>query len=249
MAFKNFKSNNPFTPSLMLILFLIAALTMSFVARKNPQAAPAPTSNKAYGVRSFPLAARFNEASDTTIPKEALVWKFGGKSGYLTSQNRYQDNTGYNLYCETNQKFLASKKQLFGLNVGFFDNEKVHSVHFRTKDKKQRKIRTGDLVALAIGGREPFLYYKHKPLGISCARSEEPRYEWQIISASGKRGELIKTGSSYAIVNVKVKSHPDFLVYMKRIVGQANIGWTSSPDQLRDALGDLKILGGANRKQ
>ena len=37
------------------------------------------------------------------IPENVLVWKFGGKSGNLKSDNNYLNNQGYNLLCKKKQ--------------------------------------------------------------------------------------------------------------------------------------------------
>lgn len=166
------------------------------------------------------------------IPEKVRVWRFGGKTGNLKSQNRYSTSNGgngYNMLCQTNGKFLTYQERDAGINLGYTTNAEEHKIHLRLPDGKERDILTGEKVALGIGGGDAFLRYAERTLGINLKWTSDPVFKWRIYGATGEKGKPIPTGSWVAIVNANVEPEADFLVYLDRPVG-ADIGWTTSPD-------------------
>jgi hypothetical protein len=177
------------------------------------------------------------------IPEEVLVWQFGSGDGSVHTQPNYEHNKGTRLKCITNDQFLTYGKQVLGVNLVWQDKPTDHKVHLVTADKKQRELLTGEPFAFGIGGGEAFLYYKSRKNGINLDWSENPHQEWRIFGPSGKKGERIMSGKNYAIVNVKVKPEPDFLIYFNReMPGVCDIGWTTSPAWLNKFIKAGKLL-------
>jgi hypothetical protein len=166
----------------------------------------------------------------TTIPAEVVIWQFGGKTGNLKSQNAYTTNSGYNLFCSSNKEYLSYGTELFGINLDWKKTGDEKKVHFMVPAKQEREILTGEPIAFGIGGGEQFLYYASRTLGINLSWSEKPVFEWTICGADGKKGVPIGEGQMYAIVNAKVQPAPDFFIYLDRVPGQADVGWTTSPN-------------------
>ena len=164
------------------------------------------------------------------IPEKVKIWKLGGKTGNIVSQNNYSDNTGYNLFCQSNNKYLTWKKVPVGINLDFISDVAVKKTHFRLPDGQVREIKSGELVAFGIGGGEAFLKYAHRTLGINLEWKQEPIYQWRIFGANSQLGTPIAADSPVAIVNDKVEPSPDFLIYFDRPPGMADVGWTTSPD-------------------
>ena len=164
------------------------------------------------------------------IPEKVKIWKLGGKTGNIVSQNNYSDNTGYNLFCQSNNKYLTWKKVPVGINLDFVSDAAVKKTHFRLPDGQVREIKSGELVAFGIGGGEAFLKYAHRTLGINLKWKQEPIYQWRIFGANSQLGTPIAADSPVAIVNDKVEPSPDFLIYFDRPPGMADVGWTTSPD-------------------
>lgn len=164
------------------------------------------------------------------IPSEVLVWKFGGKTGNVKAQNIWTPKSGYNLYCETNKQYLTWGKQPVGINIIWTKVGSDKRVHLHLPGKKEREILTGEPFAFGLGGGDVCLKYGNRTTGINLEWSKKPEFEWSIIGASGKKGEPILQGTDYALLNLKVEPDPDFLVYLDRIPGQADIGWTTSPN-------------------
>ena len=164
------------------------------------------------------------------IPEKVKIWKLGGKTGNIVSQNNYSDNTGYNLFCQSNNKYLTWKKVPVGINLDFISDAAVKKTHFRLPDGQVREIKSGELVAFGIGGGEAFLKYAHRTLGINLEWKQEPIYQWRIFGANSQLGTPIAADSPVAVVNDKVEPSPDFLIYFDRPPGMADVGWTTSPD-------------------
>ena len=164
------------------------------------------------------------------IPEKVKIWKLGGKTGNIVSQNNYSDNTGYNLFCQSNNRYLTWKKVPVGINLDFVSDAAVKKTHFRLPDGQVREIKSGELVAFGIGGGEAFLKYAHRTLGINLEWKQEPIYQWRIFGANSQLGTPIAADSPVAVVNDKVEPSPDFLIYFDRPPGMADVGWTTSPD-------------------
>lgn len=173
------------------------------------------------------------QTSTPAIPKEVVVWKIAGKSdGVLVAQNTYSNNRGYFMYCRTNGKYLIWDKQPLGINLDWTRDATVTKTHFRLPDGKERAILTGEKFALGIGGGEAFLGYAHRASGINLNWFKDPVYEWSMFDSSGEVGREIrqvKRAGDVAIFNLKAEP-PDFLVYFDRLPGQADVGWTTSPE-------------------
>ncbi len=165
------------------------------------------------------------------IPEQVIRWQFDGKQGNLASQNRYRGGDGYSLFCKDNRQFLTYASARFGINLGYIGNRNERKVFLQLSDRAEREIRTGDLVAIGIGGDPSFLRYANRTIGINLEYSSRPSFEWRIFGASGEMGKPIGMGEAVAIVNVNVKPDPDFLIYFKRPAG-ADVGWTTSPGWL-----------------
>lgn len=68
-------------------------------------------------------------------------------------------------------------------------------------------------------------------MGINLGWDDKLNFEWRIWGPSGKPGEPIVIGQNYALMNVKVKPKPDFMVHFNRQPpGCCDVGWTSSPE-------------------
>jgi hypothetical protein len=167
--------------------------------------------------------------SDIEIPETLKVWKLGGKAGNIRSQNNYTDNSGYNLFCQSNNKYLTWKKVPAGINLDFINDAAVKKTHFRLPDGQERDILSGELLALGIGGGDPFLQYAHRTLGINLEWTKNPVFQWRIFAANGQAGIPIAADSLLAIANIKVQPSPDFMIYCDRPPGMADVGWTTTP--------------------
>ena len=179
------------------------------------------------------------------IPAEVVIWQFGGKSGAVRAQNGYTTNSGHNLYCSANKQYLTYGKTLVGINLDWIKSAAEKKIHFRVPDGSERQLTTGEPVALGVGGGDAFLYYTSRTSGINLAWSAKPRFEWVIIAADGRKGVPVDEGQTYAILNLKVQPDADFLVYLDRVPGQADIGWTTSPNWPGKVLGGIDKYKGA----
>lgn len=162
------------------------------------------------------------------IPGDVLVWKFGGKAGTVRAQNTYVTNGAYNLFCATNNQYLTYEKQLVGVNLGYEKSGQEHKVWVRLPDNQERDLLTGEPFAFAIGGGESFLKYWERDNGINLAWTTTPYPEWRAFIAGGEIGQPIPTGAQVALLNEKVKPTHDFLIYLDRVPGEGDVGWTSS---------------------
>ncbi|MDZ4755080.1 MAG: hypothetical protein SGJ11_11375 [Phycisphaerae bacterium] len=168
------------------------------------------------------------------IPSAVVLWKFGGVGADLRSENNYQNNKGYRLKCTANNKYLVWDKGHLSVNLAF-SNEAQHKYHFHLPDGKERVIRSGETVAMAIGSGEAYLYYGHQKIGINLKWSTKPVYQWRIYGADGKAGVPLKTGTTYALLNEAVEPDPDFMIHMnKYLPGIVPLGWTSTKDWLEE---------------
>lgn len=164
------------------------------------------------------------------VPEIVKVWKFGGKDGNIKSQNTYTEGAGYNLFCQTNSKYLTWKKIPIGINLDFVSDASLKKIHFTLPDGKEREILSGELVGFAIGGGDAFLAYSHRTVGINLEWKNKPVYQWRVYGATAELGKPIPTGSLVAIVNDKVEPAPDFMIYVDRPPKIADVGWTTSPE-------------------
>lgn len=161
------------------------------------------------------------------IPDIVKVWKIGGSTGNVVSNNSYRDNQGYNLFCASNNKYLTWKRMLLGINLDYTTDPNIKKVHFKLPDGQEREVLSGETVALGIGGGEAYLKYEHRNVGINLEWSSRPSFEWQL--HSGSDGSPVALGAMLAIANLRVEPKPDFLVFLDRAAGAADVGWTSSP--------------------
>ena len=162
-------------------------------------------------------------------PIEVLQWVLSGKPGTVHAQRTYQTNTGYNQLCIPNNSFLTYGTRKLGINLVWTQDQVVRKTHFRKQDGSDGEILTGETVAFGIGGSPSFLYYRTRNVGINLKWSEAPKFEWQLFTESGNKGERIQLGQRVALLNLRVEPNPDFLVHFERAVG-INLGWTTSPD-------------------
>lgn len=167
--------------------------------------------------------------SNIEIPEKVKVWKIGTGSANILSWNNYTDNGGYNLFCQTNGRYLTWKKVPIGINLDYIDDPSVQKIHFRLPDGTEREILSGESVAFGIGGGEAFLQYAHRDLGINLKWNKNPVFEWRILGSNNQTGTPISENSFVAIINDKVEPSPDFLIYFERPPGMADVGWTTSP--------------------
>jgi len=175
------------------------------------------------------------------IPTEVQVWQFGGKEGNVRTQNSYTNNSGYNLFCHSNKSYLTYVDQLVGMNLGFEKAGKERKVWFRLPDGHERDILTGEPFAFAIGGGKAFMKYVHRTQGINLDFVSAPAFEWRMYLPGGELGQPVPTGALVAIVNDRVEPTKDFLVHLDRAPGQADVGWTSSPDWWGNAQPAIKL--------
>lgn len=164
------------------------------------------------------------------VPEAVKVWKLGGKDGNIKSQNSYSEGKGYNLYCETNSKYLTWEKMPNGINLNYTSNSNLKKIHIQTPDGKEREILSGELIGFAVGGSPAFLNYTHRTFGINLEWQKDPVYQWRIFGANTELGKPIPAGSMVAIANDKVEPAADFLVYVDRPPTMADVGWTTSPE-------------------
>jgi len=170
------------------------------------------------------------------VSEEVVIWKFGGKSGNLKSNDHYVNNQGYNLHCRDNNKFLIWERGQLSINLTFSAISQ-QKFHFSLPDGKEREILTGEPVAMANGGGDPYLRYGKQHVGINLKWVAEPLYEWRIYDATGVDGKHIETGKNYALYNVKVKPQADFLIFLEKYYPKVvNLGWPSSPSLLDTAI-------------
>lgn len=184
-------------------------------------------------IAAFIVFASANSAvaqANMEIPETVKVWKLGGKDGNIKSQNTYSEGNGYNLYCETNSKYLTWEKMPVGINLNYTANSNLKKIHIQTPDGKEREILSGEMVGFAVGGSPAFLSYTHRTVGINLEWKKDPVYQWRIFGANIALGKPIPAGSVVAIVNDKVEPAADFLVYVDRPPTLADVGWTTSPE-------------------
>ena len=176
------------------------------------------------------------------IPDEVLLWKFGNGSGNLRSNNHYQNNQGYNLYCKQNKQYLIWDTGQLSINLAFSSSVQ-NKYHFQLPDNKERDILTGEPVSFANGMGESFFRYGSQRIGINLKWTSEPLAQWRIFDATGELGKPIAVGGYYAMVNVNVDPAPDFLVYLnKHIPKVVDIGWTTSPSWIESWASAFKII-------
>src|SRR4051794_35412310 len=138
------------------------------------------------------MSAPAARAVAVPVPPSVLVWQFGGKAGNLTAQNTYTPNSGYNMFCKSNSKYLTYATQPAGINLGYTENAAECKVHFQLPDHQQREILTGEPVALGIGGGDEWLYYSERPLGINYKWRSTPKFEHRIWGPTGESGKKIQ---------------------------------------------------------
>jgi len=174
------------------------------------------------------------------IPKEVVVWTFGGLGGNLRSENNYENNKGYHLKCSTNNRYLIWEKGHVGINLDF-DSQPQSKFHFSLPDKKERDILCGESVAMAIGGGDAFLHYAKRTFGINLDWAKNPVNQWRIFADGVATGDPIPTGAKCAILNDKVEPDADWLVkFNHHTPGTAELGWTTSPDWQKDLTDAVK---------
>jgi hypothetical protein len=164
------------------------------------------------------------------IPDSVKVWKINDGSANVQSWNNYKDNQGYNLYCQSNNKYLTWKKQPLGINLDFIGDAAVRKIHFRLPDGAERDILSGESVAFGIGGGEAFLKYAHRTAGINLEWNQNPAFEWRVFNSNGETGTPIAENTPVAIINDHVEPSADFLVMFDRPSQMADVGWTTSPE-------------------
>jgi hypothetical protein len=164
------------------------------------------------------------------VPESVKVWKIGTGSANVKSWNHYVHNQGYNLFCRTNGKYLTWVEVPLGINLGYTNDASQQKIHFRLPDGAERDILSGESVAFGIGGGEAFLRYAHRNQGINLDWYKNPVFEWRIFGSNNQTGTPIPENSFVAIVNDKVEPSPDFLIYLNRAPGMADVGWTTSPE-------------------
>ncbi|UKT64508.1 hypothetical protein [Pedobacter mucosus] len=170
------------------------------------------------------------------INEEVVMWKFGGRSGNLKSNEHYQNNQGYSLYCKENRQFLIWERGQLSINFNF-SNTSQQKFHLSLPDNQEREILTGEPFALGNGGGDPYLRYGKQNFGINLKWVAEPLYEWKIFDASGVAGKPISLSSYYAIYNTKVKPSADFLIFLEKYYPRVvDLGWPSSPSALDTAI-------------
>jgi hypothetical protein len=167
--------------------------------------------------------------SNIEIPEKVKVWKIGTGTANILSWNNYTNNGGYNLFCQTNGRYLTYLETLLGISLGYTDDPSVQKTHFRLPDGMEREILSGESVAFGIGGGRAFLRYAHRDAGVNLDWSEKPVFEWRIFGSNNQIGTPISENSFVAIINDKVEPSPDFFVYFERPPGMADVGWTTSP--------------------
>jgi hypothetical protein len=175
------------------------------------------------------------------IPTEVLIWRFAGKTGNVRSQNTYTNNSGYNLFCQTNGAYLTYVDQVIGMNLGYEKTGNEHKVWFRVPDNQERELLTGEAFAFGIGGGKAFMRYESRSQGINLDFVEKPVAQWRAYLLGGELGQPIPTGSMVAILNDKVEPTKDFMIYLDRAPGLAKVGWTSSPNWWATALPAAKL--------
>ncbi|MCP9495644.1 MAG: hypothetical protein MSG64_14455 [Pyrinomonadaceae bacterium MAG19_C2-C3] len=174
--------------------------------------------------------------SNIEIPESVRQWKIGSGSANIRSWNNYQNNQGYNLFCQNNAKYLTWKEVPLGINLAFTGDASLKKTHFRLPDGGERDILSGESIAFGIGGGKAFLRYAHRDVGINLEWSANPVFEWRIFGSNNQTGTPIAENSSVAIVNDKVKPSPDFFIFLERPPGMADVGWTTSPGFMNSIL-------------
>src|SRR5678816_699397 len=164
------------------------------------------------------------------IPPEVAIWQLGGKPTAVKSQNSYATNSGFTLYCSANKKYFTWGKEAVGINLVWAPTGADKKIHFRVPDGQERQILTGEPVAFGVGGGDAFLRYAHRTAGINLDWSKDPVFEWVFCGADGQKGVPIDGGHMYAMLNLRVEPDPDFFIYLDRVPGQADVGWTTSPN-------------------
>lgn len=189
------------------------------------------------------------------VPDEVKQWKICGidktSRAPVSSWNNYTDNDGSGLFNKVNSKYLTWKKMkwnelLQGIHLNFVPETEttvLYKAHFRLPDGSERPIKSGESIALGIGGGEAFLYYDDRHAGINLKWSSTPHFQWRIWGDDPSG--LITENSWVAIANDKAgPKTADYLIFHDRSGDKADVGWTSTPTGAGALIGSLKSLKG-----
>lgn len=182
-----------------------------------------------HAIASEPL--NFHDASK--IMAEYKQWMIGANgTGPVIPRSERDHRSNYNLKGSVPRKFLQYEKQGAGggINLGWTDNASAKSAdnasrwHFSRKPGATGPILYGESVAIGWGtGKEPFIRYSKRKVGINLDWSRVPAYEWTLLG--GEPQTPVRRGEDWLVIyNLR---HNAPLIYFDRTVG-GDIGWPDS---------------------
>lgn len=185
----------------------------------------------------------FHDAS--AIVAEYKQWMIGANgTGPVIPHSERDHRSNYNLKGSVPKKFLQYEKQGAGqgINLGWTNDASAKSADERAKWHFSRKPgATGPILygeAVAIGwsnGKQPFIRYSQRTVGINLDWSSRPVYEWTLLG--GEPQTPVKRGEDWLVIyNLR---HNAPLIYFDRTAG-GDIGW---PDSRKWGLQTVQSLG------
>ncbi len=185
----------------------------------------------------------FHDASQ--IVAEYKQWMIGANgTGLVIPYDKRDHRSSYNLKGSVIRKFLHYEKQGAGrgINLGWTNNASASTAnknakwHFSRKSGAKGPILYGESIAISWGdGKEPYIRYASRHVGINLNWSKRPIYEWTLLG--GEPQTPVKGGKDWVVIyNLK---HNAPLMYFNRTAG-GHIGW---PDSQVWGLQTVKSLG------
>lgn len=190
----------------------------------------------------------FHDASQ--IMAKYKQWMVGANSpGPVLVYNARDHRSNYNLKGSVNRKFLHYEKQGTGrgINLGWTSNASASTAnknskwHFSRQFNAKGPILYGETIAISWGdGKQPYIRYSERHVGINLDWSKRPVYEWTLLG--GEPQTPVKGGQDWLVIyNLK---HDAPLIHFDRTAG-ADIGW---PDSQTWGLQTVKSVGNAATK-
>lgn len=185
----------------------------------------------------------FHDASN--IVAEYKQWMIGANgSGPVIPHSERDHRSNFNLKGLVPKKFLQYEKQGAGrgINIGWTDTASAATAtkssqwHFSRKSGASGPILYGETIAIGWGnGKEPYIGYSKRKVGINLDWSKRPVYEWTLLG--GEPQTPVDSGKDWLVIyNLR---HNAPLIYFDRSVG-GHIGW---PDSQKWGLQTVKAMG------
>lgn len=185
----------------------------------------------------------FHDASK--IVAKYKQWMIGANdTGVVIPHSERDHRSNYNLKGSVLKRFLQYEKQGAGrgINIGWTDNASADTAtksskwHFSREPGATGPILYGESVAIGWGdGKEPYIRYSKRKVGINLDWSRRPVYEWTLLG--GEPQTPVRRGEDWLVIyNLR---HNAPLIHFNRTAG-GDIGW---PDSKEWGLQTARSLG------